>query len=119
MDEKYFYEHLHELIFYLEKNSVIEVHEKVNAMIEAEERMKELFPDAEVKLSGEYRRWTRDEEIWIDAKEINIAEAKTFLNAVRKADYVEFSTLGSAGIRLSVGFKKVMITKEEFENEEF
>ena len=64
MDEKYFYEHLHELIFYLEKNSVIEVHEKVNAMIEAGGWMKELFPGAEVKLSGEYRRWARDEEIY-------------------------------------------------------
>lgn len=119
MDEKYFYEHLHEIMFELERNSVILVPKRVKEMMEAGKKIRKMFPNAEVMVPDEGQIFTRDEEIRVDAKELVITDPEAFLEAVDKADYIEFDTMGSDGIRLAIGFKKVMITQEEFENEEF
>ncbi|MBP3869726.1 MAG: hypothetical protein J6E46_01985 [Faecalicoccus sp.] len=119
MDEMYFYRHLHEIMTELERDSVIVVPEKVNAMKRAEAAMKKMFPDAKVVMTHESEKWTRDQEITVNMKEIYIDKPQEFLDAVREADYIEFYPGNYGEMQLMLGFRKVKITKEEYLNGEF
>ena len=119
MDEMYFYRHLHEIMEALERDSVIVVSERVNAMKRAEAAMKKMFPDARIVMMHESELWTRDQEITVHMKEICIDNPQEFLEAVREVDYIEFYPENYGNMQLIHGFRKVKITKEEYLNGEF
>lgn len=118
MDEKYFYEHLHEFMMQLERDSVFPVKTKAEAMLEARDTMRKMFPNAEVVMNDDPQSWTRDEQISVNMKEIHISDTDAFLDAVRKADYIEFIPGCFHRMQLVLGFKKIKVTKEELLNEE-